>query len=849
MSDKKSAFLFATGLSIVLLFFYAPFLLGWRSFYFTDTSFYLEPHCRFIVDAVRAGGLPLWNPLNYCGMPQVAVTFPSFFYLPTLLFLVLPFNTALALSMVLHQVLSGLGMYLLVRSCESTRLSAVTAGLIYSLTGYMFALSSNHTLVAGAAWCPLALFFLRRIESDADSAKLGSAYGATMICALSIFMLLTSGRPEVSVPGAGLLVAYLVVCGWLRFKEKQQLLNPGLTWQLRALFLGFVFALPAILPAAQWLSVSRRAVGLQLKEVFFYSATWFDVLSMIIGPALGDLRVHAEPLRALAMHDLSVPYISCAYLGPVAITLSLWGAFDKRWRYRFLVLSVLVFGIVLSMGRNTPVMPFLVDAVPSLSFVRFPIKLLFLPVGCASILAARGLWLCSKGEKVALSSFVFWLLAGLASLVLFLVSKNGQVVLSFGHQHEAATLLLTAQSMIASSGFYATAVGLTISAIAYGGRRNLYSGRITSVLLLSALCFSLMLNACLYEMDGAEPGFYEKPSCVNSSIQKLLDKKNGRIVDLYLERLTVPPSYLGTDPRHATHAVYQYNRQILKSNTYFDFNVPSAYGFEGAMRGDYHHLFLESYFKSSQSLQERDSPLSDLPLARFCRLTSTHLALTQAYRRVGKFIEVPILDPQYFQLLEENQDMNFRIYKVLDSPSRAYFTTSFRYVDSGNQVIKEILESESKFDPSKETLIEANRADPEMPDPDSPETELSEPNRKLMSKEAVQLLRDDRETIVLKVKADQKGFLILADQFYAGWEARVDGQSTPIFVANGYTRAVLVPQGEHVVEFAYRPKSLMLGICLALLGGFLSIYLWFVARREPGSQSGRYTVVITVGNR
>ncbi|MBZ0184621.1 MAG: YfhO family protein [Candidatus Obscuribacterales bacterium] len=119
-----------------------------------------------------------------------------------------------------------------------------------------------------------------------------------------------------------------------------------------------------------------------------------------------------------------------------------------------------------------------------------------------------------------------------------------------------------------------------------------------------------------------------------------------------------------------------------------------------------------------------------------------------------------------------------------------------------------------------------------MPDPDSPETELSEPNRHPLSKEAVQLLRDDRETIVLKVKADRKGFLILADKFYAGWEARVDGQATPILVANGFTRAVLVPQGEHVVEFAYRPKSLMLGICLALLGCFLSIYLWFVARRE-----------------
>jgi uncharacterized membrane protein YfhO len=84
----------------------------------------------------------------------------------------------------------------------------------------------------------------------------------------------------------------------------------------------------------------------------------------------------------------------------------------------------------------------------------------------------------------------------------------------------------------------------------------------------------------------------------------------------------------------------------------------------------------------------------------------------------------------------------------------------------------------------------------------------------------------------VKVKADRDGFLVLSDQVYPGWHAYLDSKQTDIFVANGFTRAVAIPQGEHLVEFKYEPESLTLGCILASLAGMLALYLFLRERKS-----------------
>lgn len=61
------------------------------------------------------------------------------------------------------------------------------------------------------------------------------------------------------------------------------------------------------------------------------------------------------------------------------------------------------------------------------------------------------------------------------------------------------------------------------------------------------------------------------------------------------------------------------------------------------------------------------------------------------------------------------------------------------------------------------------------------------------------------------------GYLVLADLWYPGWTAAVDGTPAPILRANGAFRAVFLPAGEHEVAFAFVSRSFQAGAALSLL--------------------------------
>lgn len=77
----------------------------------------------------------------------------------------------------------------------------------------------------------------------------------------------------------------------------------------------------------------------------------------------------------------------------------------------------------------------------------------------------------------------------------------------------------------------------------------------------------------------------------------------------------------------------------------------------------------------------------------------------------------------------------------------------------------------------------------------------------------------DRATeVVIEAQAPRGGLLLLADTFYPGWEATVDGKQTPILRANVVHRAVSLSPGTHRVEFVYRPQSVTRGLVLTATG-------------------------------
>ena len=78
--------------------------------------------------------------------------------------------------------------------------------------------------------------------------------------------------------------------------------------------------------------------------------------------------------------------------------------------------------------------------------------------------------------------------------------------------------------------------------------------------------------------------------------------------------------------------------------------------------------------------------------------------------------------------------------------------------------------------------------------------------------------------IELTAHAPARGFLVLSELYYPGWQARVNGTLVPISEVDGGLRSVVIPAGESVVSFDYSPASIWAGAALSGLT-FLAVLL------------------------
>jgi hypothetical protein len=81
----------------------------------------------------------------------------------------------------------------------------------------------------------------------------------------------------------------------------------------------------------------------------------------------------------------------------------------------------------------------------------------------------------------------------------------------------------------------------------------------------------------------------------------------------------------------------------------------------------------------------------------------------------------------------------------------------------------------------------------------------------------VRVVRAEAGSWEFEVQTPQPALLVVADSYYPGWQARVDGVAVPVSPANVAQCAVPVPAGRHQVEMFFRPREFVQG---ALVSGF-----------------------------
>ncbi|OGY16730.1 MAG: hypothetical protein A2784_04565 [Candidatus Chisholmbacteria bacterium RIFCSPHIGHO2_01_FULL_48_12] len=167
--------------------FYAdkyPSGIPYRNFLLTDPVLQQIPWKYFAVNELKQGRIPWWNPYTHSGMPFLANFQAGVFYPLNLIFMLLRFNTAWIIYIVLQPFLGALFLYLFLRHHRLGPLSAALAGLTWVLGGFMLVWlewgNLGHTLI----WLPLSLLIIDKYQ---QTKKLRFLFLNSLLLSLSFF--------------------------------------------------------------------------------------------------------------------------------------------------------------------------------------------------------------------------------------------------------------------------------------------------------------------------------------------------------------------------------------------------------------------------------------------------------------------------------------------------------------------------------------------------------------------------------------------------------------------------------------------------------------------------------------
>jgi hypothetical protein len=186
------------------------------------------------------------------------------------------------------------------------------------------------------------------------------------------------------------------------------------------------------------------------------------------------------------------------------------------------------------------------------------------------------------------------------------------------------------------------------------------------------------------------------------------------------------------------------------------------------------------------------------------------------------------LPADQFRLVDVAAD-GVGIYRNLDASPRAQVV--FKVSKAGSEAQAIAMMSHDGFNPTQSAVIEAGRATP-VPTSDA-------------SPVPAQIEEYQDDEVVIKTTTTRPGTLVLADAYYPGWEAYLDGEPVAIHAADLALRGVIVPAGTHTVVMKYQPVSFLVGalglpagLALFGLGGWGAPAVLAVWRRRRRGDRG-----------
>jgi len=375
------------GLCVAVLFTFSGLLSSDRIPTYRDLLFFVLPFKEFLAEHLRRGQIPLWNPYTFLGTPFLASFQSGVFYPPSAL-LIVPFPLGFNLFLLAHYLIALGGIWCLLRSRDLGLAASAIGSLTFVVGGYLVSMLNVTNHLQSGVWAPWVMFLWIRYVATGRTSLL-------LTLTLVVAAQLLGGSPE------SLLMTLTLVAFWTLYHYSSRWAEMGRLAAALAGTMVLVAGLTAfqILPTAEYLQQSVREGALSYERASSWSTEPISLLQLLL-PHSSTLLPDGEPNQIFTIFENFPPWISSIYLGVVPICLGISGAIIGRER-RFWS-TVLLVGLLLALGRHTPLLHALYAGLPQLfGKFRFPEKFYFFVHFAASILAAEGAEGFLRGNRAA----------------------------------------------------------------------------------------------------------------------------------------------------------------------------------------------------------------------------------------------------------------------------------------------------------------------------------------------------------------------------------------------------------------------------------------------------------------
>ncbi len=792
----------------LLIIIILPFILFWRwvlqgkVLYWGTLLFQFWPWHQLVKTSLLAGEWPLWNPQLGNGTPLLANLQSAVFYPPNLLYLLIPVEHGLTLSIVLHLIMAGLFMLIYSRQLGLNPFAATVSALTYMLSGYLIGRTQFVTMVNAVVWLPIILYLCEIIIQGQPLTRSGGL--AVIGLGVALAMPFAAGHAQLWFYSLLLIGPYILIRGWQMAKIRDR----STPWRgslhaagrlALALVLALGLAAVQLLPTIELVLASDRSSGAERTFALTYSFWPWRLITLLSPnffghPATGNYWGYAN-----FWEDHAYLGILPLLLAAVAVWRYLRGLIepakaptteegnrgqpatdgdqvDTPAYYQVIPFfaALIPISLILAMGWNTPVYLWVFDHIPGFGYFQAPARLLIWYTVAVAVLAGVGAHLLPERAP----DRRLWRRLRVASLGITVAALIGALVVT-GRSRTFLEAAFTLGLWLALS------ITWLLQQPEPGGpprqrTRWQWTGLalIAADLLLAAYPLLPQLPATIFSQPIASAEFLQQqPGNYRFFVTETSDYQIK--FNQYFRFDTFGPS----DVDH-----WQEFRESLVPNLGVYAGLPSLNNDDPLAIGRWQRFM---------ALVNQADPSEQ---SRLLSLANGGYVINQTGIGVGPIIYTT----------------GTTVIRQLAAPlPRAYLAEQITLVKNENETITRMTAPD--FDSSHEVVIMADVAKNGLngggaaifPDPTQPafSTTRIKP---------VTVSNSTPGQVSLTVESARPGFVVLTDTFYPGWEATIDGQPAPIWPANLAFRAVAIPAGEHTVDFYYRPVSFRLGLGVSL---------------------------------